>query len=98
MLSNTFAGTAAALAGSRYLKKLREIFKRVKETEESDFNTLLATTYLKGLYDMSCLCVIAARGDAVTDEIAKIDANVTAYESGQYERDDGDEAEDIREP
>lgn len=93
-----YGTTAVTLAGARYLKKMQEVFDRVRETGESDFNTVLATTYLKGLYDMSHLCIMAADGKRVADELARIDANVMAYENGQYEeREDGD-AEDLREP
>jgi hypothetical protein len=93
-----FAATAVALAGTRYMNKLNEIHKRVSETGETDFNTVLAVTYLRGLYDMSVLCARANGSKDMQTSIAEIDAKVMEYESGAYERDGDEPAEDIREP
>lgn len=93
----SFATTAVTLAGTRYMKKLREIHERVAESGESDFNSVLAATYLRGLCDMSILCVKASNSKDMKACIEEIDAKVMEYESGAYERDGDEAAEDIRE-
>lgn len=94
----SFATTAVTLAGTRYMKKLREIHGRVTESGESDFNSVLAATYLRGLCDMSILCVRAGNSRDMKTCIEEIDAKVMEYESGAYERDGDEPTEDIREP
>lgn len=86
------------LAGARYLKKLNETFAKANESGANDAGTVLAVTYLKGLYDMAALCMCATRGDSVAELISQIDANVIAYEQSEYGEEDDDAAEDPREP
>lgn len=93
----SFATTAVTLAGTRYMKKLREIHERVAESGESDFNSVLAATYLRGLCDMSILCVKASNSKDMKSCIEEIDARVMEYESGAYEGREDEPTEDIRE-
>ena len=97
MGNHAFATTAVLLAGTRYMNKMREIYKRVEESGKSDFNSLLAVTYLRGLYDMSILCARANDSKDMKSCIEMIDAKVMEYESGAYERGGDEAAEDIRE-
>ena len=92
-----FAVTAVALAGSRYMSKLREVHDKVAETGESDFNSVLAATYLRGLYDMSVLCAKAVSNKDMKECVMAIDAKVIEYESGAYERGDDEPTEAVRE-
>lgn len=98
MSNHAFATTAVMLAGTRYMNKMREIYKRVEESGKSDFNSLLAVTYLRGLYDMSILCARANDSKDMKSCIETIDAKVMEYESGAYEEDESAATEDIREP
>jgi len=84
---------ATTLAGKRYLGELQRIAKSVEETGGADFNSVLATTYLRGLYDMACLHIGVTNGDDLSTHLKQIDARVMSYENGGYEDEPDDGAE-----
>lgn len=76
---------AVSLAGSRYLGELKRLISESEKSDSVTLSNLLASTYLRGVYDMACLYLGTTNGDDLADHLKRIDARVMTYESGGYE-------------
>lgn len=84
---------AITLASARYLAELKKVAKEAEESGKTGLNELLASTYLRGLYDMACLYQGVVLGDDLAEHLTRIDLRVMNYEKGGYEGEPDDEPE-----
>lgn len=84
---------AVSLAGSRYLGELKRLIGKHEEEGSPTLDDVLASTYLRGIYDMACLYLGTTNGDDLADHLKRIDARVMTYESGGYEDGADDESD-----
>ena len=89
VLALSRAAISMNLAGDRYRLRMLEIM-----SDKPSVGKLLAATYLKGLYDISCMHASVMQGGEMAPWLQRIDAQVIEY-LGKESEDAGSESEQL---